>query len=240
MSAGKYYEKVSELLEEIRNNQADNIEKAAKLFAERVRNDQIIHMVGSGHSHMIAEELFVRAGGLANVNSWLDLSLIPTAGARKTGKLERLEGLAEILWEEQKVDQDDLLVIISNSGRNSVPVETAMLARDKGIYTIGITSLDHSQTTESRHPSGKKLYQLVDLVIDTCVPHGDGLLDFRGVQSGPGSTLAGVFIANSILSETLSLLNQNGDELPVYGSQNVDGVSNEDLYQRFEDRITYL
>ncbi|MFP4042725.1 MAG: sugar isomerase domain-containing protein, partial [Bacteroidales bacterium] len=116
--------------------QADNIEKAAKLCAERVRNDQIIHMVGSGHSHMIAEELFVRAGGLANVNSWLDLSLIPTAGARKTGKLERLEGLAEILWEEQKVDQDDLLVIISNSGRNSVPVETAILARDKGIYTI--------------------------------------------------------------------------------------------------------
>lgn len=240
MSAMTYYEEVMKLMDEIWETQFGIIKEAAGIFADKVRADKLIHVMGSGHSHMIAEELFVRAGGLANVNAWLDFNLIPTAGARKTCKLERLEGLAKIIWEEQKIDTDDVLVIISNSGRNSVPVETALLAKEKGICTIGITSMKHTKMTESRHSSGKRLYEVVDLVIDTCVPHGDGLLHFNGVQGGPASTLAGVFIVNSIVAEALSILNEAGYELSVYGSQNVDGYCNEDYYRRFKNRITHL
>lgn len=240
MSALQYYEETKKLIQRVKEEQFEQIRRVAEIFAATIIDDGLIHATGSGHSHMIAEELFVRAGGIANVNAWLDLSLIPTAGARKTGKLERLEGLAEIVWEEQKVAEDDVILIISNSGRNSYPVETALLAREKEIFSIGITSMEHTRQTESRHSSGKKLHELVDIVIDNCVPYGDGVLNFSGVKSGPASTLMGVFVVNCFVTETLKILEEGNYELPVYGSQNVDGVTNEDLFKKFQDRITHL
>jgi uncharacterized phosphosugar-binding protein len=240
MAAIEYFEKIETLIAKIKNTQLEKIRQAARLFAEKIKEDRLIHVMGTGHSHMIAEELFVRAGGIAPINALLDEDLIPTAGARKTSKLERLQGLTAIIWDEYDIQKEDLMVIISNSGRNSVPLEMALKAKETGLYLIAVTSLEHSQAVASRHPSGKKLYQLADLVLDNCVPAGDSLLDFNGVKSGPGSTVGGAVIVNSIIAETLKILQEEKIPLPVFGSQNLDGISNEHLFQKYDKRIRHL
>ncbi|NMB08424.1 MAG: SIS domain-containing protein [Tissierellia bacterium] len=240
MSSLKYFNAVEDLVKEIKETQMDNINKAAEVFAKTIKEDKIIHVFGTGHSHMIGIEMFARAGGLANVEAMLDNTILTNFGAQRGGSIERLSGLAEIIWDDYKIEEGDIILIVSNSGRNAVPIEMAMLAQEKGIYTIALTSLKHSKNVESRHESGKRLFELADLVIDNCAPKGDGLLDFDGIQSGASSTISGSIVVNSIVAETLDILSKEGHKLPVYVSQNVDGYNNDDLYKKYENRIKHL
>lgn len=240
MSSFKYFNAVEGLIEEIKETQMDNIQKAAEIFAETIKKDKIIHVFGTGHSHMIGIEMFVRAGGLANVQAMLDNTLLTNFGAAKGGEIERLNGLAKIIWDDYEINEGDIMLIVSNSGRNAVPIEMAMLAKEHGIYTIALTSLKHSKNVESRHESGKRLFEIADMVIDNCAPKGDGLLNFSGIQSGASSTIAGSVIVNSIVSEALDILSKEGHELPVYVSQNVDGYDNDELYEKYKHRIKHM
>ena len=240
MSSTKYIEAVQGLISEIEETQSENIKKAAEKFVEVIKNDKIIHVFGTGHSHMIGIEMFVRAGGLANVEAMLDNTILTNSGARKGGDIERLSGLAKVIWDDYEINEGDIMIIVSNSGRNAVPVEMAMLAKEKGIYTIALTSLKHSKNCESRHESGKRLFELADLVIDNCAPKGDGLLDFNGIQSGASSTIAGSVVVNSITAETLAILSKEGYELPVYVSQNVDGYDNDKIVNKYKHRIKHM
>ena len=214
--------------------------QAAAWMADTIIQDQIIHTFGTGHSHMIGLELFTRAGGLANVNAILDTTVLSTEGARRGAAIERVPGLAEVVWDAYRIAPADLMIIISNSGRNAMPVEMAMKAKAHGMKTIGITSLTQSQTYPSRHPSGQKLYQIVDLVIDNGVPSGDVTMDIGGFRTGPMSTIAGVMLVNTIMTEACKIAHEAGIRLPIYFSQNIDGYSNEELYRQYEDRIRHL
>ncbi|MEA1974996.1 MAG: SIS domain-containing protein [Bacillota bacterium] len=240
MAINKYVDNVIELIRDIEKTQKCKLEKAAELFFETVKKNQIIHVFGTGHSHMIATEMFVKAGSLANINAMLESTIITNSGARKVSMIEKLQGLAEIIWNQYEIDKNDIMIIISNSGRNSVPIEMAIKAKAEGLKLIVITSLNHSQNCESRHKSGKKLYEFGDIVIDNRVPAGDCLMDFNGIKSGSGSTIAGSLIVNSILVETLEKLIEANMELPIFGSQNVDGFNNEDLYNKYQDRIKHM
>lgn len=240
MSAEKYLGRIHELIDIIQDTQYEKIIEVSKLFAEKIKEDKMIHVFGTGHSHMIGIEMFVRAGGLANINAMLDDTITTAAGARKGSEMEKLNGLAEIIWDQYQISKDDIMIIISNSGRNSVPVEMAMKAKKEGLTLVAITSLNHSKNCKSRDLSGKRLFELADIVIDNCVPQGDGLLNFNGVKSGPGSTIAGVTIVNCILTETLKTLTEESKGLPVFGSQNVDGFNNDDLYVKYSSRVKHM
>lgn len=236
----KYMDLVDDLFAEVNKSQSENIKEVAKLFVQNIKNNKIIHMFGTGHSHMIGIEMFVRAGGLANVNAMLDPDTITATGARRSGALERLSGLADIIYDNYKIEAGDIMIISSNSGRNSMPIEMALRAKSEGVYTIALTNLKQSKAAVSRHQSGKKLYEVVDFVLDNCVPDGDSLMSIAGIKTGPGSSLSSILILNTIVSEALMILAKEGKELPVFMSQNVDGFDNDSLYEKYEDRVKHF
>ena len=236
----EYQEKSLEQLNRIVSVQEDLIKQSARWLADCIVNDYIIHTFGTGHSHMIGLELFVRAGGLANVNAMLDTMVLTSEGSRRSAEIERISGLSKIIFDQHKVAENDIMIIISNSGRNAMPVEMAMIAKEKGIKSIAITSLEQSKKYPSRHPSGKKLYEIADLVLDNCVPPGDGLLDIGGNLTGAASTLSGIFLINLIATEAMKIASAEGAKLPIFHSQNIDGFSNEELYEKYASRIKLL
>jgi uncharacterized phosphosugar-binding protein len=189
---------------------------------------------------MIALELFVRAGGLANVNAMLDSLGLTAEGARRSADIERVEGLAKIIWNQHQVKLGDVMIVISNSGRNAMPIEMALIAKEKGLKVLAITSMEQTQKFPSRHSSGLKLYEIADLVIDNRVPSGDGLLNIDGTLTGAISSLAGIFVVNLMVSEGMRIAVDRGIKLPIYYSQNIDGYSNDRLYKMYEGRIKHL
>lgn len=235
-----YFNKVEELISKIYENNQQVIDELAVKFADNIKNNRIIHVFGTGHSHMIGIELFARAGGLANVNAMLDPDALTSNGARRSGDLERLPGLADIVYNSYVINPGDIMIITSNSGRNAMPIEMAIRAKKEGVYTVAMTNLKQSQSTTSRHPSGKKLYECVDCVIDSCVPDGDCMLTVGGKKTGAGSTVSGVIILNTIVNEALKLLEAQGETLPLFQSQNVDGFDNDSLYEKYQNRVKHF
>jgi len=236
----EYHQRVLEQLDRISQHEQAAIDQAATWMAETIVNDKMIHTFGTGHSHMIGLELFVRAGGLANVNAMLDSIVMTAEGARRSAEVERISGLAAIIWDQHQINQDDIIMVISNSGRNAMPIEMAMKAKAFGMKVIGITSMAQSKQYPSRHTSGKKLCECCDLVIDNHVPSGDGLMNIDGNLTGAASTISGTFIVNTIATEAMKLAVAQGAKLPIYHSQNIDGYSNEELYKMYEDRVKHL
>lgn len=236
----EYMNKVEELLHKTADVNEETIKMLARKFADNIASNQIIHVFGTGHSHMIGIELFCRAGGLGNVNAILDPDTLTSNGARRSGALEKLPGLADIIYDSYTINAGDIMIITSNSGRNAVPVEMALRAKKEGVYTIALTNLEQSEAAVSRHPSGKKLYECVDCILDNAVPSGDALLNINGTLTGPGSTISSIFLLDTIVSEALQILADEGKELPIFQSQNVDGFNNDAVYAKYEDRVKHF
>lgn len=235
-----YFESIKKHLDCLVNEQEELLKEAAQWVAQTLLQDKIIHTFGTGHSHMIGLELFVRAGGLANVNAMLDSTVMTSEGARRSAAIERIPGLAKVIWDQHTIDSEDIMIVISNSGRNSMPIEMAMLAKSHGIKVLAITSLEQSAKYPSRHPSGKKLSEIADVVLDNKVPSGDGILKIDGNLTGAVSSISGILLVNLIATEGMKIAAAQGVKLPIYFSQNLDGFSNEELYTKFEDRIKHL
>jgi uncharacterized phosphosugar-binding protein len=235
--------KLCSLLQQVEEIEKDAIEKAAQAAYHSMQSGGLLHVFATGHSHMIAEELFYRAGGLVPVNPILEPSLLIQAGTIQSMRNERQPGLAERILEGAALKAGDTMLISSNSGINSVPVEAAAYARDRGLTVIGITSLAASKAIPSRQAEGKKLFELCDIVIDNHVPIGDGLLTLPdGVVTGGASTFSSLFIAQRIVLKIENLYLSDGKQPPVYKSANVPGGTeyNEELIKEYQDRISYL
>jgi uncharacterized phosphosugar-binding protein len=240
-----YIEQIQQLLDRIRVGQAAAIRAAGAMVAETLEHSGIIHTFGTGHSHMIAEEAFFRAGGLVPVNAILDGRLAFLDGALESTRAEREEGYARALIERERITAGDIAIVISNSGRNTVPIDMALEMKARGVDVIAITNLKQSAAAVSRHPSGKRLFEVVDLAIDTCVAEGDAMLRLEAVEQpiGPASTIAGAVIINSIMIETAALLSRGGRSVPVFPSANLGAASDEyiaSLYRPFRGRIRCL
>lgn len=229
--AQEFYQKISEVLGKINDTQQDKIQQAAETVTDLMAEEGILYLLGGGHSLMVAAEAYHRAGGLAPVDIIHDKSF---------GRAERCEGYAKQLLDWYNPPAGSVVVIISNSGRNALGIEMALECKARGIKTIAITSLAHSKSVSARHPSGKRLFEIADLVIDNCGVPGDAILEIEGLpgRSCATSTIAGAMIVNMIMAQTVENLVKRGIKPPVFISANIDGADEHNKkvfakYQRF-------
>ena len=244
MSAAEYLERVASMLAQLRREELGGIEAAGAVVADALRRDAIVHVFGTGHSHLLAEEALYRAGGLAAVNAILDPGLMLRDGALASTRLERVSGYAEIVAGKYTFSPGDVLIVVSNSGVNAVPVEMATLGKRAGLTVIAICSLSYASATEPVAEVGRRLPDVADLTLDNLGEPGDAVveLDGGGVRSGPTSTVLGAAVLNAVFVEAAGLLAAEGVEPPVYRSANMPGAAehNRDLVERYRTRVKHL
>ncbi len=222
----EFAERVKAMLDEAVNGQTEAIRRAGATVARTLERGGLIHTLGTGHSHLLAEEIYSRAGGLLPVNVIQSAPLMLHEDAVASGEWERLSGVAHILLEHASIEpSQDTLIVISNSGRNAVPVEAAEWARARGMPVIAVTSLAHSRTEPSLVPSGKKLYEVADVVIDNEGAPGDALMEVApGVRLGATSTIIGAFLLHAIVLSAVAQSLERGTQPPALTSGNIAGA----------------
>lgn len=220
-----YHREVRRRLDEATSERRDALERFAARIADTLGAGGLMYLTGTGHAHMMAEEVFYRAGGLAAVHPILVPALMLHEGALRSSRLERLPGLAREVLADHSLGPDDLLVVASNSGRNTFPVEAALVAREAGTPVVALTSVDHGRRVTSRHPSGRKLMEVADLVIDTGAPYGDAAVPLGdGLPAvAPLSTVVGAFLLNAATARAIQLAHERGHAPDVFASANLEG-----------------
>lgn len=236
-------EKVTEHFYE--EKQQKQIDKAAEAIRECLEKDNKWFVAGSGHASIVVTEVFIRAGAHMLIHP----IYVPGLGLsqRKPGlvtRLERIPGIAEQIIEEYEVKKGDVLVIFSPPARNTVQVGLGIEAKKRGATLIVICSSKWSAAVDSRHPSGKKLNEVADIVIDDGTPIGDAVLSFAGLdyKAVPISTIAGVISINLLQAKVIEKLLENGQECPVYVSANLDEGNelNRKTLAKVRHKIDYL
>ena len=212
----EYLDFILDRVQKIKDTEGEAISKAAALLGDTLINGHMVYTFGSGHSQLLAMEIHARAGGLYPVQAIID---------PMKGKAEKLEGYGSILVEYAPYKHDDLIFVISNSGRNPEPLEVAMDARGKGVKVVVLTSMEHTRSVASRHSSGKKLYELGDVVLDSYVPAGDASMTYKGLKPKAGalSTVLGATVLNAVVVEAIQYLLGHNYEPPILMSANLDG-----------------
>ena len=244
-----YLEKAKEILDRLATEEGDTIQRAGSAVADRVAEDRLIYVIGpGGHSQIGAEEVFSRAGGLAAIYAFIDDGFYLGNGAGRSMRIERTPGYARALLSEVPFDEGDLLVIVNAYGINSATIDSALFAREVGMTSIAVTSIANQrglpQGHPSRHPSGRDLCDLADIVVDTKMPLGDAVLDIDGVTQpvGPVSTMVNAYAMNAIMLVAMVELVRRGVEPPVWKSSNSPGGDEANLavIERYRGRVPNL
>lgn len=217
--------KITEILHTFETTQEENLRRATVTIVDALEQGHEFYTIGTGHSHMVGEEFYGRAGGLACVKLIAPLELTLGEHPLKSTKIERIGAYAHVILTQYKLNPGDVLMISSNSGRNAMIVELALECKRRGITTIAFTSMDHSSRVTSRHESGKRLFEVCDVVIDNCGVQGDALLDLEGVpgKMGASSSIVGMYMAQVLSMEIAQEMGRRNLEVPVFISSNVDG-----------------
>ncbi len=204
------------------------------------RSDHLVYIFGTGHSHMMAEEMHYRAGGLAITVPILAAPIMIHEGAVAGTVYERSKGIVAPIMDRYDIQPGDVLFVISNSGTNAAPLEAAQIGRRIGCTVICITSLAYSSASAA---GGERVADFADIVIDNGIPPGDAVMDIPGsaLKAGPVSTAIGASILNAIFVEVAAQLASDGNA-PIYLSANMPGAeeNNKKLVERFRPRNQHL
>jgi len=221
----RYLDRARELVARLATDEWPAIDAAAALVADSIAAGGTLHAFGTGHSHMLAEELFYRAGGLVRVRPLLFEGLMLHAGAELSTRLERLRGLAAALFADEGMTAGDVVIVISNSGGNVVTSEFAALARDAGVRVIAVVSRAHATSPTARTTDSARLHDIADVVIDNGGVVGDAAIeiDRMATRVGPTSTVVGAAVVNAIVVEAVARLSARGVTPDVFMSSNVEG-----------------
>jgi uncharacterized phosphosugar-binding protein len=234
--AESYHRRATELLERARETNAPVIATLAPIVGRSIAEGGVVHTFGSGHSELISREIIGRAGGLVCVTGIID----PTGGF-----IENLPGYGAALvarYDRQyQLLAGETVIVISNSGKNTSPIDVALYAKSKGLNVVALTCMAMSRTTPSQHPSGKKLFEVADHVLDNGGVPGDAIVEVAGgASAGPTSTLIGCSVLNWLMLSVMEWLRDNGHPLPVLKSQNLPGAieHNRQVGARYKARLS--
>ncbi|MEA5050038.1 MAG: SIS domain-containing protein [Oscillospiraceae bacterium] len=224
-----------ELIARLKATQGDNILAAAKCIADTFEAGGLLQAFGSGHSNAGALELCHRAGGF-----------VPTKAIKEPagGMYEAVPGVGEIFMQKVDIRKGDVVFIISNSGRNPLPLEIACQAKERGAKVVAVTSVASSKKLTSKHKSGKRLFEIADVVIDNQVPDGDACIELEGLDTAicGMSTITTAVALQAVVLEAAKMLLARGITPPFFKSQNVDGGAeyNQVLLDRYFDRLYHV
>jgi uncharacterized phosphosugar-binding protein len=242
----QYYEQILMRLQTIAAEEESAIYEAANLISEAIAKGNRIFAFGCTHSSLPIQDLVFRAGGLMLINPIYapGLTAMDTRPATLSTSIERTPGYAKAVLDNQPIQSGDILILVSVSGRNVVPIEMAMEAKNRGMKVIGLTSRAYTTAVASRHPSGKKMYDFADVVLDSKIDPGDAVLEAQGVPQKfcPVSGVINPAILQALIAATIELLLQRGITPPVFLAANVEGGDeyNQKLFQQYKDRIFYM
>ena len=213
-----YFEKTQQLLQRLRETQLPAIERAAEICAERIAKGGLIFLFGSGHSRMMCEEMTPRQGCFVGFYAWAEQAIsnhcatVGPNGLRAPLFFEKIEGYAEELLKGFKFGPHDAFILISTSGIRPLIVEMAMGVKARGMPVIGMVSVAHCQQARAPHPSGRKLIDVCDVVLDNQSPPGDCVTGIPGLEwrTGPSSTVTGAMLINMLRCAVAERLVQRG------------------------------
>lgn len=239
----RFLELITDLVTKVGRDQAGSVRDAADLIAGSVRRGGVVQAFGSGHSEAAAMEIAGRAGGLVPTNRIALRDIVLYGGEPVTvledQLLERRTDVAHRLYGLAAVDPRDVFVIASNSGINGAVVELALLVKRHGHDLVALTSLEHTTSAEPRHPSGRRLCEIADVVLDNGAPHGDVVLP-NG--SGAVSSVTTAVLVQLVVTEVVRRMEEAGEVPPIYRSANITGgyEHNMRLEARYAGRIRRL
>ena len=240
IDAKRFEEEICSLLDVLYDSQKDNIEATAQAFKECIENGGVCHVFGSGHSVGLGIDIKNRIGAMVPIHIMEMTDFVTKGGISpeefldRKNIFERKPNVAGKLFELYDIKPQDIFIVISNSGINGIVIDIARLAKEQGNKVIIVTSMKHTLAEEPRHPSGKKLYEYGDIVIDNCGPHGDALIDTDGVAKVCSvSSICNNCIAQSMAARTVELLHEDGYELPIL---NGDEVHDEAMKEKYRGR----
>ena len=244
-----YYSAVLDSLRQIREEETGKIREAGQLIGESLAKGRLLHVFGTGgHSYIAGEEVFYRAGGLVPVNAILEPGVSLAYGAIRSTKVERSAGWVKAVLDTYSLQPGDVIVVVNANGVNSATIDAALEAKARGLTVIALTSPECSMAIPAghpaRHPSGKSLYEVADLVIDDKVPVGEALVAVEGCDQkvAPGSTIANAFILHSMVVAAVEHMVRLGVNPPVWKSANAPGGddANKRYIAEYSGKIKHL
>jgi len=242
----EYLQRVMGLIQRIADEEGPAVQEAARLMADAIQNGHNLFAFGCTHSSLPIQDLVYRAGGLMLINPIFGpgIAAMDTRPATLSSDLEKIPGYARALLDNSPLKEGDVLIVVSVSGRNAVPIEMAQLARERGAKVIGVTSCAYSSSVTSRHPSGKKMHEFADVVLDNKVDKGDAVLEAEGMPQKfcPASGVTSIALLQSLVAATVQELLARGITPPVFLAANVDEgkAYNERLLNQYREHIFYL
>jgi len=244
VSVAQYRDRITEALNRIWKTQIANIEHVSATMADCIVRGGLVHLFGSGHSVLPVQDMFPRYGAFPGFRPLMDMRLmwmnvIGSGGAKGLLWLERREGYASVLFENEPIRSGDVMMVFSHGGLNAAGIEVLQESKKRGLTTVAITSMDNYRRRESTHSSGKKLPDVADYVIDNCIPAEDALVTIEGWKApvAAGSTVSTVTIAMAIVAQVATELAARGHNPPVFVSPNVPGIpadNNSQVYAAYE------
>jgi len=241
MSAHRYYQQISGVLQNIDQSQAEKLQQAGELMATAIASGKRVYIFGSGHSVIPVMDIFPRYGSFVGFVPLYDPRLmwhnvVGPGGARELLWLERREGYVVNFLQSFALERGDCIIVFSHGGMNAAPIEAALYARERGLKVITVSSHANAAIAKATHSSGKKLLDTADIALDNCVAPEDSQVEIgRPEKVAAGSTMAAVFIAMALVAETGARLVAKGFQPHTFVSPNVAGVSKDHNFRVFDE-----